>query len=639
VAFEFLEYEEKVGRLWHRLIGEQVTWPAFPEAAVELAPLKASLAVFFRGTGGEPGLELAPTSPRGAGHRLRLRQRLGMLEERVTRAERTDELVLLPPRLDFLPEPGLNRILYLWLAAFLANARPPAPATDPLSEDLTRLRAAHLTTVRVLQLFPGLRAVHEQLARAVLELWPRRRLPPLERRVESVAQGLLGAPSPDPELWAAVVLGTGPPAGLRPGTFYKPSLPVPLWGEVRPGSRLGTDSEDPGDPSLQEGEEEREAPHRRGRRRELDADRRRDPLTLINKGELLLLAADMVNVNRPDDEEDPDAARRAAEDMDELAIGSRDRKSATRLKIQLDLDSGEVDASPVRAELAYPEWNCRRKAYLPNHCALAADVASEEGELWEPDEPARQQIRRVRRQFEALRPRGELLRAQLDGHELDTDALVRSQVDLTAGGSGSDTIYLEARTRARDLAVAILVDASLSTDAWIEGRRVLDVEKQALTALAWGIEACGDPFTILTFTSRRRQVRVSIVKTFNEQLGPAVRRRIAALRPGEYTRMGCALRHAASLLEARPERHRLLLLLSDGKPNDIDHYEGRYALEDTRKAVQEARRKGAAVFAVTVDRQAEAYVPYLFGRGGYAHVAQIGSLPDALPRIYRQVAG
>lgn len=639
MALEFLEYEEKVGRLWHRLIGERATWPAFPEAAVELAPLKASLAVFFRGTGGEPGLELAPASARGAGHRLRLRQRLGMLEERLTRAERTDELVLLPPRLDLLPEPELNRDLYLWLAAFLANARPAAAAADPLREDLARLWAAHLTTARVLRLFPGLLPVHRRLAGVVLELWPRRRLPPLERRVESVARSLLGAPSPDPELWAAVVLGGDPPTSLRPGTFYKPGLPVPLWGEVRPGARLGTDDEDPGDPALQEGEDDAEAPHRRGRRRELDADRRRDPLTLINKGELLLLAADMVNVNRPDDEEDPEAARRAAEDMDELAIGSRDRKSASRLKIRLDLDSSEVDAAPVRAKLAYPEWDHRRKAYLPDHCALVADAAPEEGELWEPDEPARRQIRRVRRQFEALRPRRELLRAQLDGHELDTDALVRSRTDLGAGGSGSDAIYVEARTRARDLAAVILVDASLSTDAWIEGRRVLDVEKQALTALAWGIEACGDPFAILTFTSRRRQVRVGVVKAFDQPLGPAVRRRIAALRPGEYTRMGCALRHAAALLEARSERHRLLLLLSDGKPNDIDHYEGRYALEDTRKAVQEARRKGAAVFAVTVDRQAEGYVPYLFGRGGYARVAQIGSLPDALPRIYRQVAG
>jgi nitric oxide reductase NorD protein len=103
--------------------------------------------------------------------------------------------------------------------------------------------------------------------------------------------------------------------------------------------------------------------------------------------------------------------------------------------------------------------------------------------------------------------------------------------------------------------------------------------------------------------------------------------------------MGTALRHTAAQLAARPERHRLLVLLSDGKPNDIDHYEGRYALEDTRKAVQEARRQGIAVFAVAVDRAAEGYVPHLFGRGGYAIVAHVGSLPDALPRIYRQVAG
>ena len=99
------------------------------------------------------------------------------------------------------------------------------------------------------------------------------------------------------------------------------------------------------------------------------------------------------------------------------------------------------------------------------------------------------------------------------------------------------------------------------------------------------------------------------------------------------------LRHAKSLLEVRPERHRLLLLLSDGKPSDIDHYDGRYALEDTRKAVQEARRQGLAVFAVTVDQRAESYVPHLFGRGGYAIVRHIAALPEALPRLYRQVVG
>jgi nitric oxide reductase NorD protein len=643
VAFEFLEYEEKVGRLWHRLIGEPSSWPSFPEAAVELEGMRNALAVFFRGVGGEPGLELVAAGGRRSGHRLRLRQRLGMVEERVVRAERTDELVLLPPRLDLLPAAELNRDLYLWLAAFLAHARAaPGRADDPLRADLARLRAAHGTTARVLNLFPGLRPVHDRLARAFLALWPKRRLPSLERRVEGVAQGLLGAPSPDPELWTAVVAGGSPPGKVAAPGSYKPLLPVPLWGEVRAGAaRVGTEDELPDEAALQEGEDREAAPRRRGQRREEGEPDERGALTLINKGELLLLATEMVGVNRPDDEEDPDAAQRAADDMDELAFGSRDRKSSSRLRLELDLDARPVDPTPVRAAaLAYPEWDHRRGTYLPNHCAVLAGTAPEEGEAWQPDEAARRQIRRVRRQFEALRPRRETLRGQLDGHDLDTDALVRSRVDLAAGGGGGgDAVYLEARSRARDLAVAILVDASLSTDAWIQGRRVLDVEKQALTALAWGIEACGDPSTILAFTSRRREVRVDALKGFDEPLGEAVRRRIAALRPGQYTRMGTALRHAAAQLEARPERHRLLLLLSDGKPNDVDHYEGRYALEDTRKAVHEARRQGIAVFAVTVDRGAQSYVPHLFGRGGYAIVGHIGGLPDALPRIYRQVAG
>jgi len=231
-----------------------------------------------------------------------------------------------------------------------------------------------------------------------------------------------------------------------------------------------------------------------------------------------------------------------------------------------------------------------------------------------------------------------VLRAQVDGTELDMEALVRARTDLVASGAGSDRVYVATRNQARDLAIAILVDTSFSTDSWVDGRRVLDVEKAALTALAFGLEACGDPFAILTFSSRTRHaVAVSTVKSFTERLDAPVRRRIGALRPGAYTRIGAALRHVATLLEARPERHRLLLLLSDGKPNDLDHYEGRYAVEDTRKAVQEARRRQLAVFAVTVDRRAESYVPRIFGRGGYAMVGHLGRLPDALPAIYRQL--
>ena len=179
---------------------------------------------------------------------------------------------------------------------------------------------------------------------------------------------------------------------------------------------------------------------------------------------------------------------------------------------------------------------------------------------------------------------------------------------------------------------------SLSTDAWVDGYRVLDVEKEALLVLAHGLSACGDHHSILTFTSRRRSwVRLETVKAFGEPMSASVERRIGALKPGYYTRIGTAVRHAASTLAAQPQRKKLLIVLTDGKPNDVNHYEGRFAVEDTRKAVQEARRLGAGVFGVTIDATAQAYFPTLFGRGGYAIVGNIRRLPAALPALYRQI--
>ena len=137
-------------------------------------------------------------------------------------------------------------------------------------------------------------------------------------------------------------------------------------------------------------------------------------------------------------------------------------------------------------------------------------------------------------------------------------------------------------------------------------------------------------------------MRIETVKAFGEPMGAAVERRIGALRPGYYTRIGAAVRHAAAELAGQPQRKKLLLVLTDGKPNDVDHYEGRFAVEDTRKAVREARRLGVAVFGVTVDASAQSYFPTLFGRGGYAIVGNVRpaaggaardlSRPDALRR-------
>lgn len=262
------------------------------------------------------------------------------------------------------------------------------------------------------------------------------------------------------------------------------------------------------------------------------------------------------------------------------------------------------------------------------------------GEDWHPDEAALRRIRRVRRRVEARRPRREVLPARPDGEELDLSAAVRDPADRRAGAPGSERLYSAARTDRRDLAVAVRVDVSLSTDAWVEDRRVLDVEKEASLALAGGLGACGDEHAVFAFTSRRRDaVWVRTVKGFDEAFDARVARRIQALEPGHHTRTGAAVRHAARRLAERPRGHRPLPLPTEGKPNDADHYEGRYAVEDTRMAIREARRAGARVFGITVDRDARDHPPYPLGPGAYAILPDISRPPTASPALYRRVVG
>jgi nitric oxide reductase NorD protein len=371
--------------------------------------------------------------------------------------------------------------------------------------------------------------------------------------------------------------------------------------------------------------------------REREDGAQRDPF-ILNRFEKILAMAEMVNVDRPSDDSKDENARKAADDLDELAISRRKGKPASKLRFDLDLPPEAVDAARLDAGRLYPGWNYRADNYMSDHCRVLTADASETGECWTPDENMRRRIRQVRRQFEALRPRHELMRAQPDGFDLDLDALVRARCDLRAGSGALDRIHLAMRPHGHDLAVTLLVDVSLSTDAWVDGHRVLDVEKEALLVLAHGLAACGDHHSILTFTSRRRSwVRLETVKAFDEPMSPQVERRIGALKPGYYTRIGAAVRHAASELAVQPQRKKLLIVLTDGKPNDVDHYEGRFAVEDTRKAVQEARRRGNVVFGVTIDAAAQSYFPTLFGRGGYAIVGNIRRLPAALPALYRQL--
>ena len=640
---DWLEFEEKVGRLWHRWASSySASFPDYPEAAVRLETIAAPLAVFFRASGGAAGVAVASVAARTSSHRLNLRQRLGLDEETLNLARLDEENLLLPPKIAFFQEASLNRDLYFWLAALLGVMQPVRSFIDPLRQDISALRQVIAASETVLQEFPGLRARHSRLRRRVLAMRPVRSLPPVEAAIEAVICHLLGASAPlstDAMRYHNAIMD--PVASLRefraPPRYRRP-LPVPLWANL---SQLGIadavasdDEEHPEPPPADAGQTDDK---RKAERRRQDQSERDDPL-VFNRFEKILSFAEMVNVNRLIDDEEDENAKKNAEQMDEITLSPNQQRAASQLKMDLDLSPAAADGEALQATLTYPEWNYRKQGYQQHHCRVLCKNQEEEDNCTAIDEQTRRRIDRVRKQFEALRPRREWVRGQVDGNELDMDAVVRAHCDFAAVGDNSAGLYMTARAQARDLAVSILIDVSLSTDAWVQDRRIIDIEKEALLVLAHGLARCGDDYSIQSFTSHRRhRVWVNSIKSFDEAMSETTERRIHALEPGHYTRMGAAIRHTAAELGKRPNRHRLLLVLSDGKPSDSDYYEGRYAIEDTRRAIMDARQQELKVFGITIDRDAQQYITHLFGRGGYAMVQKPEHLSLALPRIYQQI--
>ncbi|MCY7309132.1 MAG: VWA domain-containing protein, partial [Rhodoferax sp.] len=225
-----------------------------------------------------------------------------------------------------------------------------------------------------------------------------------------------------------------------------------------------------------------------------------------------------------------------------------------------------------------------------------------------------------------------VLRRQFDGDDVDLEACIEAQADLRAGLPMAQALYRSQKRTKRDMAILLLIDVSGSTDGWVSsGRRVIDVEREALLLVCIALGALGEPYAVQAFSGTGPQaVSVRILKRFDEPYGNHVATRIAALEPEQYTRAGTAIRHASATLMSEVATQRLLLLLSDGKPNDVDVYEGRYGVEDMRRAVIEAKLQGIEPFCLTVDRHAADYLPDVFGVKQYAMLAKPSNLPAVL---------
>lgn len=353
-------------------------------------------------------------------------------------------------------------------------------------------------------------------------------------------------------------------------------------------------------------------------------------------------AEDPMGLQRPTDRDATTAAEDFADALSELPEARLVSAPGKAKEVLLSDDppqsraaSGQAaaagDASPV--SVTYPEWDWRAGAYRDPGATVLLLPASSGPQQWVDTtlEQQRSMLDEIRRRFELLRAQRVRVRKQLDGDDIDLQAYIEQQADFRAGLPMGQRLYQSERRSRRDMALMLLVDISGSTDGWItDGRRIIDVEREALLLVCIAMDGMAEPYSVLAFSGEGPQaVVVRSIKRFDERYDDAVALRIAGLEPEHYTRAGAAIRHATTLLMREPAAHRLLLLLSDGKPNDIDDYEGRYGVEDMRQAVTEAKLQGVSPFCLTIDRQAANYLPAIFGPRQYALLPR----PELLPTV------
>ncbi len=258
-------------------------------------------------------------------------------------------------------------------------------------------------------------------------------------------------------------------------------------------------------------------------------------------------------------------------------------------------------------------------------------------------------ISSIRHQFQLMKPEN-LTRVanEVDGEEFDLNAVIDYVIDRRADGHQSERIYTKRLRRRRDVAVSFLLDQSSSTARTIgrhplqpytrPGRRIIEIEKEGLVLMSEALEAVGDVYSINGFTSEgRRNVKFYVVKDFDEKYGDEVKRRIGGINYQNNTRLGAAIRHATAKLAKQDARTRLLIVLSDGRPYDHDYGDARYAREDTREALRQAKNEGITPFCITIDRESEAELRDLYGEIGYTIIDDVLSLPERMPGIYRRL--
>lgn len=569
--------------------------------------------------------------------------------------------IWLPP---FLPDVDSGRALQWYrvlalqqaMRAHRASAHGAPMPDQPMGRAVFIVLQAQAADQALAALLPGMRGPIEALRSTALIRRPAlKAFPDYRRPLEQFLRSLLGSHLPDqaPDSMASIAelaaTHTADIARRSPGLGSQQQLLLKdLWtGDLYPAqahagpTANASGSDDSGeDASRSRSARLSRAPDVRELRDDEEDDNDKQGAWMVQTSQPHEQAEDPIGMQRPTDRDAHTAAEEFADALSELPearlVSTPERAKEVLLSEEILPTSASIkrDAGDIAAaSLQYPEWDYRAGAYRAPGATVHLLPASAGPQDWVKRilDEHRSMLHVVRRRFEMLQPKRTRLHRQLDGEEIDLQAYIDCHADFTAGQPMAQNVYQTTRPARRDMAVVLLIDISGSTDAWVTGnRRIIDVEREALLLVSIALQGLAEPYAILGFSGEGPQhVIVRSIKSFDEIHDDSIAGRIAGLEPEHYTRTGAALRHATTVLMKQAARSRLLMLLSDGKPNDIDEYDGQYGVEDMRRAVTEAKLQGISPFCLTIDRHAASYLPAIFGAHHYALLPR----PELLPAV------
>jgi len=590
----WLEFEESMGKVWDRYLNKKVH-KFHEEQIVYFEDISKSLHIFHRLVGGEKAKELKITDKRYVETTRTLLEKLSFLGKEFYLTWQDEEAVYLPASFAYFDTKEQNEMLYYWLVALATQVK------DINNHNLIEQnqQARHYLTKR----YSGFKLFYKQATQYLMDTYEQ--LSFLKSLDAQSNQDLIND-YPNP-LW-----------------IYPPAITLNDAHNIEETEQV--------EPSREDSDKSEELQMKK-QTEQIDDKHETDGF-LAFLPESLMSIFEQVNVDRCEDDSFDKDALYHAEDLDEITIGQKQANLSSRIKMDLELLPDNTVTYPLGKGHYLDEWDYRKNAYLIKYTRILPQVTLNVIPIELP--------KRLKKTVKKIQ--GELDLLQLDrvkndrlpyGDELNMDSWIEYRSHQNRS-MHHQNFYVTYEKKIRDMSTLLLADISLSTEGGItQELRIIDVIKDSLMVFSEALEKLEDKFAIYTFSSlQNKKVYFNIIKNFKDRYDALIRGRIDSIKPQYYTRMGAAIRESLTILDKQKSANKLLLIISDGKPNDEDRYDGRYGIEDTKKALQEAKKKGITPFCITIDLDAKEYLNYLFGSNGYAIVRDGQKLPKVLTEVY-----